>query len=531
MSDLQHSISLGEAKTMGLAGVADHVHRERDIRQLASGASVFLGGRVLGRGIRFLGDIALAHILGPSQLGLFAIGWTLTRIITLLSPLGLDAGVVRFGTRYWKSDSASFRGVLLWSLFFALLSGLSIGIAIFLAAPWLAASVFHKEGLTGVLRAFGFAMPLIAILRVAASSTRISKSMKYAVLSEDMSQPVTFLLLFLALYVIGWKLQGALEAMILSFGIAMVLALIFLWKIFPEVRANYSATKFPGMGLLTFSFPATLSAALGMLIIWVDRLFVGHYRSAGETGIYQSVSQLSVSIAMILGSFQSIFSPMTAALHHRGELKRLEEVFRVSTKWALYVSIPPFLIMCFASHEVLSVLFGKPYEIGWLALVILGIGQLVNAGTGPVTGLLVMSGLQNDLFVISGISLSAGAALCILLIPRWGMVGAAIGTAASIIGMFAWAIYVGKQKLNMLPYDRRYWKGLQASALSVGALLLLRQFRISSPLLNLTAACVIATAVFVGALMLAGLDQEDRDFIRMLRERMNSKESAYPGAE
>lgn len=530
MSELENSISLSEAEAAVLPVVADRVHRERDIRQLASGASVFLVGRFLGRGVRFLGDIALAHILGPSKLGLFAIGWTLTRIITLVSPIGLDSGVVRFGTKYWESDSDSFRGVLLWSLLFGILSGIVIGTIVFCAAPWLAASVFHKEELTGVFRAFGFAIPLVATLRVAASSTRISRRMKYAVLSEDMSQPFAFLLLFLALYWMGWKLEGALEAMVLSFGVALFVALGFMWKIYPEVRATSTSTNFPGWGLLTFSLPATISGMLGMLVMWVDRLFVGHYRSAAETGVYQSISQLSVSLAVILGSFGSIFSPMTAVLHHRGEMKRLEEVFRVSTKWSLYVSIPPFLVMCFASREVLSVLFGKPYEIGWAALIILGIGQLVNAGTGPVNALLVMSGLQNYLFVISGVSLGAGAAMCIFLIPRWGMVGAAVATAVSIAGMFACAIYVGKRELSMLPYDRRYWKGLVAAAAAVGALLVLRQFNIGSPLKDLVALCAVATTVFTTVLLLGGLDEEDRHFIKMLRGRLKAKETADRGS-
>lgn len=531
MGDIEPSVSFSDAGAAALPAVADRVHRQRDIRELASGASVFLGGRFLGRGVRFLGDIALAHILGPSKLGLFAIGWTLTRIITLVSPMGLDAGVVRFGTKHWENDSESFRGVLLWSLLLAFLSGLSIGGIVFLGSHWLAVSVFHKEALTGVFRAFGFAMPLISTLRVAASSTRISKSMIYAVMSEDMSQPISFLLLFLILCGIGWRLQGALDAMVLSFGIALSLAVIFMWKIFPEVRSWKKNAVFPGMRLLTFSFPATISAALGMLIIWVDRLFVGHYGSAAETGVYQSVSQLSVSIAMILGSFASIFSPMTAALHHRGEMKRLEEVFRVSTKWALYVSVPPFLVMCFASREVLSVLFGKPYEIGAVALIILGVGQLVNAGTGPVTGLLVMSGLQNDLFVISGVSLSAGAVMCMFLIPRWGIAGAAFATATSIIGMFAWAIHTGKKKLNMLPYDRRYWKGLRAAGLAVAALLLLRQFPISSQLVHLIVVSIVASIVFIAALMMAGLDEEDRDFLKMMQARLKTKEAPYESAE
>jgi O-antigen/teichoic acid export membrane protein len=220
---------------------------------------------------------------------------------------------------------------------------------------------------------------------------------------------------------------------------------------------------------------------------------------------------------------------MTADLHHRGEMKRLEEVFRVSTKWSLYVSIPPFLVMCFASHEVLTVLFGKPFEIGWAALIILGVGQLVNAGTGPVNGLLLMSGLQNQLFIISGVSLGVGAAMCIFLIPRWGIVGAAVATAVSIAGMFACAIYVGKRELNMLPYDRRYWKGLVASAAAIGALLLVRQFNISSPLMNLVALSFVGTTVFAAALWLGGLDEEDKHFIKMLQARLKAKETAYRG--
>jgi len=264
-----------------------------------------------------------------------------------------------------------------------------------------------------------------------------------------------------------------------------------------------------------------------MFVLWFDRLFVGHYRSAAETGIYQAASQLSVGLAIILSCFGSVFSPMSAALDHQGEIKRLGELFRVGTKWALYVSLPPFLVMCFAPREVMAVIFGKPYEMGWLVLVILGAGQFVNAGTGPVTNLMNMAGLQNPLFRASAVMLGLSAALNVILIPRLGMTGAAISTAVSVSGMFAWAIYVTKQKLGIVPYDRRYLKGLAATAVTVAALLLLRQFRVSSPVLSLALVCILASAVFLAMLMLAGLDEEDKDFIRLLRDRLEPKATLH----
>jgi O-antigen/teichoic acid export membrane protein len=511
--------------------VAEEAHREKDIRRLAAGASTFLGGRFVGRGFRLMTDIALAHILGPAMFGLYAIGWTLMRIITTICPMGLDSGVVRFGTRYWGRDAESFKGIVLRSLYLALSFALLVGAGFYLAAPWIGAQLFRKPELSPVIRCFAFVIPLFAMLKVAASSTRITRRMKYATLSEDVSQPAGFLILILVFYWMGWRMEGALEALVISFGAALLVALYFVRRLYPEVASSKITPKYPGREILAYSLPTTFSAMIFMLVLWLDRLFVGHYRSAAETGIYQAASQLSISLAIILGCFGSVFSPITADLHHRGEIKRLGELFRVSTKWALYVSLPPFLVMCFAPREVMTVIFGKPYEIGWLPLVILGAGQLVNAGTGPVTSLMNMAGLQNPLFRISAVMLCLNAALNVILIPRWGMAGAAISTAVTITGLFAWAIYVTKQKLGFVPYDRRYLKGLVATAVTVGALLLTGRVEFVSPTLKLVAICSVAIAVFGLALKLAGLDQEDRDFITVIlaRLKVGGPEVGSPG--
>jgi len=229
---------------------------------------------------------------------------------------------------------------------------------------------------------------------------------------------------------------------------------------------------------------------------------------------------LSVTFALILSAFNTIFSPMAADLYHHGEMGRLEELYRVSTKWGLYLSLPPFLVTCFAPKLVMGVLFGKAYVTGWAALLILTFGQVVNAGTGPVGYLLVMAGHQKKMFHISGTTCAVAIVLGLLLIPRWGMTGAAIATGAALACLFITAVIVAKRTLGMVPYDKRYYKGALATALAALALTPLRGLHIGPAWVTVLINTVVALGVFTGTLLLMGLDMEDRKFISLIRARI-----------
>lgn len=504
----------------GGTGVAEPPPPETDVTRLASGAGVALGGKMIGRGVRLLVDITLARLLGPVSFGLYAIGWTITRIVTLVTPLGLDTGAIRFGSKYWQKDPARLKGVISQSLWFSVASGLVAGALLFIAAPWLGEGVFHSSRETAVIRCFALAFPLVTGLRIAAATTRISQRMKFAVFAEDMSQPMFDLALILILFSFGVRLAGALAACVFSFGLSLVLALKYIKRLFPEVFSPEVRPVFQSKELWTFSLASSLVGIFGVLLIWVDRLFVGYFRSPAEVGIYQAASQLTIGFAIVRAGFTAIFSPMAADLAHRGELIRLEELFRVTTKWGLYLSIPFFLVMCFVPHEVMRVLFGSAYSAGWKVLVVLGVAQVINAGSGPVGLLLVMTGHQNRMFAISGTTFFFSLILDFALIPRWGMFGAAIAAGLSISGLFISAVLMARHILGMVPYDRRYIKGFFAATLSAGALFLLRELAIASPLLRLFSAIAVSVSIFVFALRLFGLDKEDTEFIGKILARV-----------
>ena len=499
-------------------GLAD---KRNDVRNLAAGAGIALSGRAIGRATRLATDVVLAHTLGPASFGLYAIGWTITRLATLVSPMGLDAGVIRFGSESWRVDSARVKSTVRQSLLYSSLSGLWWGGVLYALAPWLGARVFHQPRLISVFHWFALAFPLITSLRVASAATRISQRMKFSVYAEEIVQPGLALFLVLAFGLVGWKLGGALAAITFSFGVSLVVALGYVNQLFPEALSVARAVSVnAGKELFLFSLPAAASLVLGMLLVWVDRLFVGYYRTAAEAGIYHAASQLSIALAAILSSFSLMITPMAAHLYHQGKLQRLEELFRVSTKWSLYLSIPPFLLMCFVPQEIMAALFGRAFAAGGGILPILGAGQLINSGTGAASALLIMSGNQNKIATITGIALLGNIAWAVLFVPRWGMLGAAWGTGWAVAGLSVVSLFVTRVFVGVWPYDRRYWKGLLAGGIAGGALLLVRRFPAFSTPYGLALLAGVVFFVFLFALLSFGLDGEDREFINLFLERM-----------
>lgn len=493
----------------------------RDVKRLAGGTGIALGGKIVGRGVRLFVDVALARLLGPFTFGLYALGWTVTRVVTLISPLGLNAGVIHFGSRHWGRDPAGLKGVVLECLKLALISGLIFSGAAWLAAPWLGAAVFHNAAAVPVFRCFALVFPLATGLSVAAAATRVSQRMKFSVATEDMGQPLIQFVLVLLLFFL-WKrgLPSALIACVFSFGLAMGLALLYIKGLFPEVTSRDLVAKSSPGPLLAYSLPASTVGVLGVLLIWVDRLIVGYFRPTADVGIYQAASQLAVSFNVVLGAFGAIFAPMTAYHYHRGEVGRVAELYKVSTKWGLYWSLPPFLLICFASHQVMQVLYGKPYVAGWTALMILAFGQVIKAATGPVGTLLVMTGNQNQMFILSAVVFAVSVILGVILVPLWGMAGAASATALALMVLFVTAVYLAHRVFKMRPYDRRFLKCLAATAGAAGVMWMLRWLPIHSPLLVVALNLAVAVGVFALILRLLGLDAEDREFIALLRRRM-----------
>lgn len=485
---------------------------------LAKGAGISLVGRLLGRGLMFLAQAILGRSLGTAGFGLFSTGWSVLQISMFASPIGLQHGIVRFGAPVWKEDPLRFRRILQQTIFMAFVSALISGAVLFLLSPQLAL-VFDKPGLDMVLRGTAIAMFLSVLIRVAAAATRISQRVQFSAIVEDFL-PSFMLALGAFLLTVIWQggVRGGMISVVLAYAVSALAAFAFLIRLFPDALKPVTWQRPLFRELAAFSVPTALAGTLIILIQWVTRLVLFILRSDAEVGLYQAASTLASALVIMQASVAAIFTPMISRLAGQNEIGQMNDLYKIATKWSLYVSAPIFLVlMIFSSNSML--VFGADYTAASTALVILSLGQLVNIATGAVGPLMVMMNRQNQFLQIQFVALGITLLLNFWWIPIWGLAGAAIGNSIGITVGNLGAMIDLRRATGLWPYDRRYLKGLLAALTCSLALLALHYF-VPAGWVVLFVAGALAVIVFSLTLWRAGFDAEDLQFLSAVRKRL-----------
>ena len=136
--------------------------------------------------------------------------------------------------------------------------------------------------------------------------------------------------------------------------------------------------------------------------------------------------------------------------------------------------------------------------------------------------LLIMTDRQKTWLVLSGIMLVANILLNSILIPSFGLIGAAIGTASTVSGIFIIGLVVIKRSLNVWPYDRRFIKVLVSACVTAVVLFGINLIYIPSPIVRLFVVGVAAFTIFGAGLLIQGLDSEDNELIILLKKKLKS---------
>jgi O-antigen/teichoic acid export membrane protein len=515
-----------------MTGAAENASQQTQAtKTLASGASLMFGGRAAGKLLQAIAQVVLARLLGPELFGLYAVGWTIISLIPWFGALGLDRTVIRFGAPYRAESPARFKGLILYSVGLSLIGGLAFSIATFLLAPWLATSVFHKPDLVPVLRWFAAAFMFAAGVQTVAAAARITQRMKDSMLTEDFLPAAINLALILIFFLLGWEIPGVFIAVVVANAISLAVGMSALYRLFPELSVSERPAPIFSREIWLFTAPVAFAGIANTMLTWSDRLIVGFLRPASEVGIYQAASSASMLLSLILGSFTAVFTPMIADMYHRGETKRLDELFKITTKWGLYLCFPIFVVMWLQSRDMMMVIFGADYAGGALPLIVLSIGQLINVATGTVGAVLVMTGHQNRWLLLLGFALLTEIVVAIVFTPMLGPVGAAIGSTVSLALLMGAGVFEIRRLVHLWPYDRRFGKGIVAAVLAMIAVLLVRMgVEPLVPLMRLALGSITAAAVFSAALLLMGIDDEDRSLFESMLARLKRKRIAPPAS-
>lgn len=493
---------------------------EQLTKKVAKGAGITFSGSIAGGVLLYISLLVIARLLGAELLGIYTLGYAIFSFSALLARIGLDSGALRYVSVYNESqDRERIKGILIQSFLVSFLAGSGIGAISYSGSEWIATTIFKIDELDKVIRIFSFGIPFIATMFVAATVTRGFQKMQYFVYVVNIFQPLTKLCLILIFYWTGLELYGVVWATVISAVLGLLLVTVFYVKrIFPELISNIKPL-FETRKLFNFSIPMFFSALAGFFFMWTDILMLGYFHSPSEVGIYRAASQISLLLMMVLSALSSIFAPITAELYNKKEMNKLNSLFKIATRWGFYICLPIFLIMVFLSKEILG-LFGSQFIGAWHALIILAFAYFVHVSLGDVGWVLAMCGRQKLWLYIIIVMAILNVGLNLLLIPKFGITGAAIATGISMVGLHLAGLIAVRYLLKLFPFDRRHLKGLAAGIAACIFALILRNLDINQhPIIFPLFFSFSIIGVYVLMLFIFHLEEEDKTIIRSLRKK------------
>jgi len=234
------------------------------------------------------------------------------------------------------------------------------------------------------------------------------------------------------LALVAWAIGGGVETFAVTFVIAEVSTLVIAFLITRRVVLTGLSQPDPAelRAMMRYSLPLSLNRALLYSNNQTEILILGVFGTPAMVGVFQVCSQLALVTSAILAAIGAIFSPVVAAAFGHNDRPRVQALYQLSTRWSLMIGFPLFLFV--VGHAgLLTQTLG--IREGATALVILSFGRLVDLATGSVAAVLMVAGharlsLFNSLLFL-GLSLGFDA----LLIPPFGLTGAACASAASLV--------------------------------------------------------------------------------------------------
>jgi O-antigen/teichoic acid export membrane protein len=206
--------------------------------------------------------------------------------------------------------------------------------------------------------------------------------------------------------------------------------LVVNWRLARRIEPGPKAYDFK-VWLLT-ALPILMVEGFYSLLAYSDILLLQHFRSPEEVAVYYAAAKTLALVSFIYYSISATTAHRFSGYHVSGDRKGLSAFISQSIKWTFWPSLAATALLLLFGRPVLG-LFGEQFKQGYHLMFILAAGLLARAAIGPIERLLNMLGEQRICALVYALAFGVNIGLCVVLIPHFGMAGAAIATACALM--------------------------------------------------------------------------------------------------
>lgn len=419
------------------------------MREVARGTLLAFVLKLIGAGLAFGFNVAVARVLGAEGAGLYFLALAVTTIGSVVGRIGLDNTLLRFvATRAAHEDWGGVKGVYALGMRMAVAVSGAVTLMVFFAAPWIAAALLSKPELAEPLRWMSLSILPFALLNLHAESLKGLKRIRDAMLLQGVGVPLVGLLLIVPLA----SSSGVSGASFAYLSGTVLVALLGVWAWRKAMAGHASETGvFELRELWASCRPLFMVSFLNLAVLpWMPLFLLGIWASSEDVGIFGAALRVAALVSFMLVTINNVVAPKFAELHARGDIAILSQTAQRSAMLITLLASPLLLGLIFGGQWVMGI-YGKEFEQGALILAILAVGQFVNAFTGSVGFVLMMGGQEGAAWQALLYSVLTSLVLCVLLTPMFGMVGTAVAVMASGILKNALLVRYCIKRMNIVP--------------------------------------------------------------------------------
>ncbi|WP_051661265.1 lipopolysaccharide biosynthesis protein [Bosea sp. 117] len=442
-----------QAGTGGLARLRDRLaglwRGERSALTRLAGTAFLI--RATSAAIAFFSQILLARWMGAFEFGVYVYVWAWTSVLGMLAPLGLGSAAQRFLPEYaQRGTHGLLRGFLAGSRWMTFLIGTLCALLGVLAVALLGERIPAYY-----LLPFAIAFACVPLYAVAEVQDGIARSYDWvglALAPDYIARPLIILAVMGGLILAGIP-AGATGAVAAAAGATWLTTLVQMLVLDRRLTTRLAhlsgeARLYATSGWLRVALPIFVVDGFYLLLTYADLLILELFVTPEDVAVYFAATKTLAPVAFISFSVAAASAHRFTGLHVSGARDELAHYLADTVRWTFWPSLAAAVVMLALGRLVLS-LFGEGFEAGYPLLFVLAVGLLARAAVGPAERLLVMLGEQNACAVIYAAAFAVNVLLCFLLIPRLGLMGAALAPTLAYVVESVLLFLVARRRLGL----------------------------------------------------------------------------------
>ncbi|MEN7982331.1 MAG: flippase [Nanoarchaeota archaeon] len=405
--------------------------------------------------------IIIARYYGPEIYGLFSLALMVVGLFIAFASLGFSEGIVRFVPKYRANkEKEKIKYIIKFSRNVLLVSSVFSAVILYFTSEFISNKIFHNLDLIFYLKIFALLIPIQTLASIYFGAIRSHERIKANSFGVNILQNF-FKLIFVVLFI---YLEISSSASItFSYFLGIFIGLIFAYLyckfklpyVFLKSELSKNDKKNLRKRLFSYSWPLVLLTIIGTFMFWLDTFLIGFFKDVYWIGIYNAAIPIVVLLTFASEIFMQMFFPLVTRELSSKNFIVVRELSKQITKWIFILNLPLTILIFLFPGIFINFFFGADYLLATNALRILVLGQFISS-ISAVSGNLLLSRGKSKIILINIIFIFIiNFALNWILIPRYGINGAAFATLISLTILSVLIIFENYYFNKILPFRRK----------------------------------------------------------------------------